>query len=106
MPAKKLSEHRAQRFYKTEGAGTVLELVNDTGKHCDANYASVTAPELCYVEISIDDEVVDGVYVGPGSSHSWWTQAGGKLLDHNGLNPDQTLKVIADGPCAFRIDWM
>lgn len=95
-----------QHLYKLDGVGTVLEWKNDSGNHKDINYACVTAPEMCYVEILIDGVPFDGVHVGPGSSHSWWTQAGGKLLDHNGLDPDQTLTITSTGPCALRIDWI
>jgi hypothetical protein len=98
--------NKDQHLYKTTEAGTVLDVLNDTGIHQDINYACVTAPQMTYVEIAIDGEPFDGVFVGPGSSHSWWTQAGGKILDHNGLDPDQRLTITADGPVALRIDWI
>jgi P pilus assembly chaperone PapD len=93
------------RHIKLDKAGRVLKVKNTTKVHMDVNYASVTAPELVYVEVKIGEEVIDGVWVAPGSSHSWWTAAGGKLLDHNGLDPGQTLEITSTGPCAFRIDW-
>lgn len=91
---------------KADKAGTVLKHKNGTKSHQDVNYASVTAPELVYVEIRLGGKAHDGVWVGPGASHSWWTPAGGKLLDHNGLNPGETLEIISTGPCAFRLDWI
>lgn len=93
-------------FYKLEKGGLVLRKKNDSKVHIDANYASVTSPELVYIEVKIGKEVFDGVWVAPGSSHSWWTMAGGKLLDHNGLDPGETLEITSTGPCAFRIDWI
>lgn len=93
-------------FYKLEKAGKILRRKNSSDTHEDVNYASVTAPELVYIEVLIGGEVFDGVWVGPGSSHSWWTQAGGKLLDHNGLEPGEILEITSSGPCAFRIDWI
>ena len=93
-------------FYNLTKGGSVLKHKNPSNVHEDVNYASVTSPELVYVEVLIDGVAFDGVWVGPGSSHSWWTPAGGKLLDHNGLNPGQTLEIVSSGPCAFRIDWI
>lgn len=95
---------RTEHFHR-KSAGTVIKYKNRSKVHEDVNYASVTAPELVYVEVKIGDNVHDGVWVGPGSSHSWWTPAGGKLLDHNGLDPGETLEITSTGPCAFRIDW-
>ena len=95
---------RTEHFHAAK-AGTVLKHKNKSGAHEDVNYASVTAPELVYVEVKLGGRVHDGVWVGPGSSHSWWTPAGGKLLDHNGLDPGETLEITSTGPCAFRIDW-
>jgi hypothetical protein len=93
-------------LYRLDKGGQVLKRKNTSKTHIDVNYASVTAPELAYVEVKISGEVFDGVWVGPGSSHSWWTAAGGKLLDHNGLEPGETLEITSTGPCAFRIDWI
>lgn len=92
--------------YQRHKGGVILKHKNTSKVHEDVNYASVTAPELVYVEVKIDKKVFDGVWVGPGASHSWWTAAGGKLLDHNGLDPGQTLEITSTGPCAFRIDWI
>lgn len=87
------------------GPGTLVEITNDTDGHVDVNYASVTAPDIVCVEVFIDDRPQDCVYVGAGGSHSWWAQAGGKLLPHNGLAPGETLKITTTGRCALRIDW-
>lgn len=95
---------RTEHFF-APAAGIVVAHINETEAHEDVNYASVTAPELVYVEVRIDGRRHDGVWVGPGSSHSWWTPAGGKLLDHNGLDPGQALEIESTGPCALRIDW-
>lgn len=89
-----------------EQAGALLDWTNDTGVHADVNYASLTAPQLTRVDVLIDGELFDQVWVGPGSSHSWWTSAGGKLLDHNGLDPGQRLLIQTSGPCALRLDWI
>lgn len=89
-----------------EKAGTLLRYKNKSKVHEDVNYASITAPELVRVNVFLDDELFDSVWVAPGSSHSWWTPAGGKFLDHNGLNPGQTLTVVTTGPCALRLDWI
>src|SRR5262245_12724577 len=86
--------------------GIVVERKNEIPKtYLDANYASITAPDICHVTVLIDEKPFDGVFVGAGSSHSWWTQAGGKLLPRNGLAYGQTLKIVSSGPCALRIDW-
>ena len=53
-----------------DSAGVVLKHKNKTAVHQDVNYASVTAPELVYIEVKIGGEVFDGVWVAPGSSHS------------------------------------
>lgn len=71
----------------------------------DVMYASVTAPEIVHLRIFIDDELWESVYAGNGGSHSWWQNAGGKLLNHTGLDPGQTLRIECDGPCAVRLDW-
>lgn len=94
------------RLYKTgDEGGTLLHVTNNTDAHKDVDYASVTAKAPCYVSVMIDGIEIDGVYMAPGGSHSWWTAAQGKLLDRNGLDPGQTLEITADGPVAFRIDW-
>lgn len=93
-------------FYKLDKAGTVVDIKNDGKEHIDAVYASVTAPQLTFVEIIVDGETFDGVWVAPGSSHSWWTNAGGKLLPPNGVKPGGHLKITASGACAVRIDWL
>lgn len=93
-------------FIKADKAGVVLKHKNTSKVHEDVTYASVTAPELVFVEVRLGGKVHDGVHVGPGSSHSWWAPAGGKLLDHNGLDPGETLEIISTGPCALRIDWV
>lgn len=92
-------------LFVAEKAGIVARVTNTDDCHRDVNYASLTAPELVYVEVKLGERVHDGVWVGPGSSHSWWTPAGGKLLDHNGLDPGETLTITSTGPCALRIDW-
>lgn len=89
-----------------DGAGVMLDVLNDTGAHMDVNYASLTAPKLVRVDVAVNDKLFDAVWVGPGSSHSWWTQAGGKFLDHNGLDPGHRLTITATGPCALRLDWV
>lgn len=91
--------------FKLDKAGVVVKLRNTGKLHRDVNYASLTAPELVYVEIRLNRKVHDGLWIGAGSTHSWWTGAGGKLLDHNGLNPGETLEITSTGPCALRIDW-
>jgi len=88
---------------KKEEAGLVLELKNESKQYMDASYASVTAPDICYVEILINDIPFDGVWVR--ESHSWWTNAGGKLLPIHGLPAGATLKITSSGACALRIDW-
>ena len=90
---------------KTELAGTVLDLTNDGKDHQDVVYACVTAPALAYLEIKIDGVVFDGVWVGPGSSHSWWTMAGGKFLPQSGVRLGAKILITATGPVALRIDW-
>jgi len=86
--------------------GTLLEVTNAGKQHVDIGYASLTAPDIVRAEVWINDRLHDVVYAGGGGSHSWWTQAGGKLLDHNGLSPGETLKIITDGACALRVDWV
>lgn len=90
----------------TGRSGILIEVLNDTDAYMDVNYASVTAPELCLVEVFIGDELFDAVWVGPGASHSWWTLAGGKLLDHNGLDAGQKLTIKSSGECCLRLDWI
>ena len=92
----------------TDG-GIAVDYLNDWSITRDVDYASATAPDVCYVEICIvrsDDrlEIVDGVYVGNGESHSWWSGAHGKLL-RRGLAPGERLIVQGDGRFAFRWDW-
>jgi len=91
-------------FRRVEAAGVLLDYVNDHPFTLDSPYASATAPGVAFVAVEIDGVTVDAVYVGNGSSHSWWTGAGGKLLPR-GLAPGQRLRVSADAACAFRVDW-
>lgn len=89
--------------------GTLLELTNEREVPRDVVYASVTAREVVRVEVRVDDDLVDVVWVGAGGSHSWWTNGGGKLFPPdrfpNGLPPGSTLRVHSNGEAAFRIDW-
>jgi uncharacterized RmlC-like cupin family protein len=87
-------------------AGTLVDFTNEGKKALDIVYASVTAPGIVKVEVRVNDELQDAVYVGAGGSHSWWMNAGGKLLPHNGLASGDKLKIIASGKCALRIDWV
>lgn len=86
------------------GTAVLFEYTNAKDVNLDVRYASVTAPALAYISILIDDKEVDGVWIGPGSSHSWWTGAGGKLLKM-GLKPGEKLKVTSTAKAAFRLDW-
>lgn len=92
--------------YQAEGAGVLLDITNDTAGHIDCSYASLTAPKVVCCEVRIEGRLHDVVYAGNGGSHSWWAQAGGKLLDHNGLDPGQRLTITVTGPAALRIDWV
>lgn len=96
----------ATQLIEMDGPGTVLEVTNDTDSYMDVLYASVTARKIMCLRVFIGDRLHDCVFAGAGGSHSWWMNAGGKLLDHNGLDPGETLKITCDGPCAFRIDWV
>lgn len=88
-----------------EGKGVLLELQNKSEQYLDANYASVTAPALTKVEVFVNGMLFDSVWIGPGSSHSWWAQAGGKLLPPNGIEPGGKLKITSGEVVALRIDW-
>ncbi len=88
-----------------EGQGVLLDYVNDTEAARFIPYASVTAPQLVRVEVWVDGERVDAVYAGNGGSHSWWASSGGCLVPSGSLLRGQRLRVIADHPCAFRLDW-
>jgi hypothetical protein len=93
-----------------EAGGVALDYTNDTKGQRDIDYASATAPEVCYVWAELyrkgskKPEIIDGVYVGDGDSHSWWSGAHGKLL-RRGLMPGERLRVLGDGVFAFRWDW-
>lgn len=91
-------------FIKTDKAGTVLDYVHEADEFRDATYASVTAEKIAYVEVRLNGQVLDGVWIGPGASHSWWTQAGGKILKR-GMIKGQKLMITSTGPVALRIDW-
>lgn len=84
---------------------TLIDHINETEAIQDVNYASLTAPSPVRCEVWIDDELFDVVYVNE-SSHSWWTQAGGKFLPSQGLQPGQHLIVKVNAPAALRVDWM
>lgn len=87
-----------------QGKGSLLKLKNTSKRYLDTNFACVSAPAPVCVEVRIDGRLHDCVYAQ--ASHSWWTLAGGKLLDHNGLGPGETLEITSDGACALRIDWI
>jgi hypothetical protein len=88
----------------------LVDYTNDSDAPRDIYYASLTAPRVVRCEIYIDDVLIELVYAGNGGSHSWWSAAGGKFFPPDkalhGLQPGATLKVIVDGPCAMRIDWV
>lgn len=99
----KLPQANETCCYELEKAGTLLKLKNSGDRHLDTNFACVSAPEMVKVEVRIDGRLHDCVYAQ--ASHSWWTLAGGKLFDHNGIAPGETIEITADGACALRIDW-
>jgi hypothetical protein len=76
----------------------------------DVVYASVTAPEITRVEVKIDDNLLDVVYVGGGGSHSWWTNGGGKLIPSDryphGIPPNSTLTITSEKVAAIRVDFL
>jgi hypothetical protein len=88
-----------------EGTGVLYEYTHEEKEPRDVTFASVTAKEVERVAVLIDDKPWDVVYAGNGGSHSWWSQAGGKLLPPEGLQRGQTLRIESDGPVAFRLDW-
>lgn len=91
--------------YETGIDGGALVDIKWNGKeNRDCTYASATAPAVVCISVFLDDELIDRVYVGNGESHSWWTNAGGKLLKR-GLQPGQRLHIESTGQCALRIDW-
>ena len=90
----------------TDGPGEVISVTNDTALYMDVLYASVTAPTVTKIEVYLGERLHEVVFAGNGGSHSWWLNAGGKLLDHNGLDPGQTMRIVSDGPCALRLDWI
>lgn len=96
--------HPVEKEFQDRLTVVLLDYVHRVDDYRDANYASVTAPQLTYVEVRLDEQVLDGVWVGPGSSHSWWTQAGGKLLKR-GMKRGQRLLIRATNGAALRIDW-
>lgn len=93
-------------LHEAAGEGVLVEITNDGEGYMDVLYASVTAPEIVRIEVYVGDDLHDVVYAGAGGSHSWWMNAGGKLLDHNGLDPGQTLTITTSGKCALRLDWV
>ena len=100
-------------IYLTDGSPfpqTIVDVRNDGELARDVNYASITAPEVVKCELLIDDVVIEVVYAGMGSSHSWWTPAGGKFFPPyaapSGLRPGSRLVVRVDKECALRIDWI
>ena len=94
-------------LYETlESKGAVLvDYTNETDTMQDINYACLTAPSPVRCEVWVDDQLFDAVYVYQ-TTHSWWTQAGGKFLPSQGLQPKQHLIVKVNAPCALRLDWM
>lgn len=101
----------------TEAPFVAVDYVNDTDRERDITYASATAPGACFVTVSVTrsrtkeargargaTDVVDGVHVAAGGSHSWWSGAHGKLLAR-GLAPGERLRVSGTAPFAFRWDW-
>lgn len=81
-----------------------MDYIHEADAFTSVNYACVTAPRKAYVEVLMNGVILDGVWIGPGSSHSWWTQAGGKLLRWD-MNRGDHFAVNATGPVAMRIDW-
>jgi hypothetical protein len=88
-----------------EGKGALLEFTNKSEQFLDANYASLTAPGSAKLEIFVNGVLHDAVHINSGSSHSWWTQAGGKFLPPNGIAPGESLKIVSSAEVALRIDW-
>src|SRR5678816_1434552 len=90
----------------TEAPFVALDYTNETDGHKDIDYASVTAPGPCYLEVRVFRDrkhpkvftVADAVYVSAGGSHSWWAGAHGKLL-RRGLQPGE--RVLVQGTAEF-----
>lgn len=101
-----MAEFQDQSVYETGDAGILLYIKNDTDGYMDVVYASLTSHDRCIFDVYLGEKHHDRVYAVPGMSHSWWLNAGGKLLDHNGLDPGQTLLLKATGRVALRLDWI
>jgi hypothetical protein len=81
--------------------GVICEVTADKDNQ-EVIYASLTAPSVVRCEVYLEDKLVDIVFAGAGGSHSWWAGASAPLVKI--LQKGQKLKVVVDGPAAFRID--
>lgn len=89
-------------FETKEALGGALFEVEATKENQEVIYASITARTVVRCEVYLDDDLIDVVYAGAGGSHSWWAGASAPMTP--ALKVGQKVKVIVDGPAAFRID--
>lgn len=85
------------------GGERLVERKNELKTPIGIRYASVTAPGVVKCSVLVDGDLVDEVWAGNGSSHSWWENAGGPLCPP--LQPGQTLAVDVSGPASVRVDF-
>lgn len=89
---------------QTDGPGTMWRWTNEGDRDISIHYASLTSRTVVLVTVFLDGELVDAVYAGAGSSHSWWLGSGGGLVPGGVIKPKQTVEVRVDGAAAFRVD--
>jgi hypothetical protein len=88
-------------IFESTGPGVICEVTAEK-QNQEVIYASLTAPAVVRCEVYLEDKLVDVVFAGAGGSHSWWAGASAPLVKI--MQKGQRLKVVVDGPAAFRID--
>ena len=85
--------------------GVLFDYTNENEEARDIPYASLTAPSVVKLTVTVNGEPVDIIWAGAGESHSWWAATGGGLLDVP-LEPGDRLTITSSGPAAVRLMWI
>jgi hypothetical protein len=103
----------AQVVTELDEAGVLADWKNETDRYVAIQCACVTAPNPVRCEVRLQSQqrafktvlgLVDIVYCGGNSTHTWWNQASHGLVPGGILKPGERVVVVCDGKAAFRMD--
>ena len=75
---------------------------SEPSRPCVVDYASVSACGPSYVKVLVNNKLVEHVYVGSYSPHTWW--GNNPLLGKDEPEPGQEVVIFVGEDAIFRIE--